>query len=58
MLGEQDEIIVGCNGMSYKEEKARALIDAGREIKIIDEATFLDILSHAEEATNEAAELI
>ena len=58
VLGEQDEIIVGCNAMSYKEEKARALIDAGREIKIIDEATFLDILSHAEEATNEAAELI
>lgn len=58
VVGQQDEVIVGCDGMSDKEKKARALIDAGFGIRIIDEAAFLAAVSQSEELPHESAELV
>ena len=44
MVGEQDEIIVGCDGMSDKEEKAAALNAKGASIAVISEQEFLKLL--------------
>lgn len=58
VVGQQDEILVGCDGMSDKEEKAHALISAGFDIKIIDESTFLSALSKSEELGHGSANLV
>ena len=59
VVGQQDEVLVGCDGMSDKEEKARALIALGYSIQIIDEAAFLDALPlNWEEPSHESAELV
>lgn len=44
VVGEQDEIIVGCDGMSDKEEKAAALNAKGASIAVISEQEFLKLL--------------
>lgn len=44
IVGEQDEIIVGCNGLSSKEEKAAALNQKGAAIATISEQDFLKLL--------------
>lgn len=46
VVGKQDKSIVGSNGMSSKEEKARALNAAGSaNIEIINEETFLALIA-------------
>ena len=44
VVGEQDEVIVGCDGKSSKEEKAEALNQKGASISIISEKDFLDLV--------------
>lgn len=44
VVGEQDEILVGCDGMSEKEEKAAALNQKGATIQVISEQEFLTLL--------------
>ena len=44
VVGEQDKIIVGCDGMSDKEEKAAALNAKGASIAVISEQEFLKLL--------------
>ena len=44
VVGEQDEILVGCDGMSEKEEKAAALNQKGATIQVISEQEFLALL--------------
>lgn len=44
IVGEQDEIIVGCNGLSGKEEKAAALNQKGAAIATISEQDFLELI--------------
>ena len=44
VVGEQDEILVGCDGMSEKEEKAAALNQRGATIQVISEQEFLALL--------------
>ena len=44
VVGEQDEVIVGCDGKSSKEEKAEALNQKGATISIISEKDFLDLV--------------
>jgi len=43
--GLQDKSIVGSDGLSTKEEKALALIEAGHPIEIISEDEFLKLLA-------------
>ena len=54
VLGVQDERIVGCDGMSSKEEKARSLIESGCGIEIIDEAAFLRLAQGEESESHES----
>lgn len=50
VVGKQDLQLVGTDGMSTKEEKAYALNNSGSaDIKIIDEATFLQLIEQSEE---------
>lgn len=44
IVGEQDEVIVGCDGMSEKEEKAAELNAKGASIAVISEQQFLELL--------------
>ena len=44
IVGEQDEILVGCDGLSSKEEKAAALNQKGAAIATISEQDFLKML--------------
>lgn len=44
VVGEQDEVIVGCDGKSTKEEKAEALNQKGAAISIVSERDFLDLV--------------
>lgn len=44
IVGEQDEVIVGCDGMSEKEEKAAELNAKGASIAVISEQQFLKLL--------------
>jgi len=44
IVGIQDLKIVGADGMSSKERKAHELVDAGANIKIINEAEFLNLI--------------
>nr|DAQ49490.1 MAG TPA: DNA polymerase III subunit alpha [Caudoviricetes sp.] len=44
VVGEQDEVLVGCDGMSEKEEKAAALNQQGASISVISEKQFLEML--------------
>lgn len=44
IVGEQDEIIVGCDGLSSKEEKAAVLNQKGAAIATISEQDFLKML--------------
>ena len=44
VVGEQNEVIVGCDGMSDKEEKATALRKKGFAIETISEQNFLELL--------------
>lgn len=44
VVGEQDEVLVGCNGMSTKEERASELNAAGAGISVITEQEFLELL--------------
>ena len=46
VVGEQDEVIVGCDGKSAKEEKAKTLNQKGAAISIISEKEFLDLVQH------------
>lgn len=52
IVGVQDEVIVGCDGMSAKEEKAHSLIAAGYNIKILDETTFIQMMQGKEPKGN------
>lgn len=47
IVGVQDKKLVGENGLSSKEEKAYELIQKGKNIKIINENEFLELLSHS-----------
>lgn len=49
VVGTQDEVLVGCDGKSNKEEKAYALISAGYDIRILKEREFLDLLQQHDE---------
>ena len=44
IVGEQDDVIVGCDGMSEKEEKAAELNAKGASIAVISEQQFLELL--------------
>lgn len=44
VVGEQDESIVGDDGMSKKEEKAYELIENGQDLIILDEDEFYELL--------------
>jgi DNA polymerase-3 subunit epsilon len=44
IVGKQDESIVGDDGLSRKEEKAYELIENGKDIQIIDEDEFYDMI--------------
>lgn len=44
IVGEQDEILVGCDGLSSKEEKAAVLNQKGAAIATISEQDFLKML--------------
>lgn len=48
VVGVQDEVLVGCDGMSTKEEKAHSLIASGYDIKILDESTFVQMMQGKE----------
>ncbi|AVV83213.1 3'-5' exonuclease [Shewanella putrefaciens] len=45
VVGEQDENLVGPNGISSKQMKAEALIDEGFDIQILDEDQFMDLIA-------------
>ncbi|MDO4331779.1 MAG: exonuclease domain-containing protein [Eubacteriales bacterium] len=44
IVGKQDASVVGSDGMSTKERKAHELIKSGKEIKILHEKEFLELL--------------
>ena len=41
VVGQQDYRVVGEDGMSKKQEKAKALLDKGQDIEILSEIEFL-----------------
>ena len=47
VVGVQDQSIVGENGISTKEKKAYELIEKGKELKIIKEAEFMNLLNNS-----------
>lgn len=58
IVGIQDKRIVGDDGLSTKEEKAYELIKKGKNIKIINEDEFLELLQGKSESENEEELLI
>lgn len=48
VLGKQDKTLVGKDGMSTKERKARELVDEGHNIRMINEGEFLEFVAMGE----------
>lgn len=58
VVGVQDEVLVGCDGMSDKEEKAHALIADGYDIRILNECNFIEMLQQEVTCVKNADEQI
>jgi DNA polymerase III subunit epsilon len=45
VVGIQDKVLVGKEGLSTKEKKAYELLDKGKDIKIVNEEEFIKLLN-------------
>ena len=57
IVGTQDTIIVGADGLSTKQKKANELIQQGIEIQILTEETFLSLISECKSDNKDIEEL-